>query len=201
MNRLNRSLWWTGAVVVAAALAASQACTLKTAQRATVALDADVDDGLGGTGIESGDVRGAADQIARALAHDLKSSSSSAGASAGRGARVAVMPVVNRTRFRIDPALVQNHLVHDLMQQSRKRFTLVAVRQADGATRGGASSSAHTATAVLKTELRSLTKDNGAVTSDYVEYWFALEDAVDGTILWSGLYETKRASEIDVVYQ
>ncbi len=197
---MNRILWWTGTAIVASllcfGLAAAQGCTLRTAQRATVALDADVDDGLGGTGIESGDVRGAADQIARALAHDLKSNSSSS----GRGARVAVMPVVNRTRFRIDPALVQNHLVHDLMQQSRKRFTLVAVRQADGAVRGGASSSP-TANAVLKTELRSLTKDNGEVTSDYVEYWFALEDAVDGTILWSGLYETKRASAIDVVYQ
>lgn len=187
---MNRLLWWASAVVIAAALVASQACALKTGQGATVALDADVDDGLGGTGIESGDVRAAADDIARALAHELKARPSA------QTARVAVMPVVNRTRFRIDPALVQNHLVHDLMTQSKRRFALVAVRQKDGA-----SSPATTASAILKTELRSLTKDNGAVTSDYVEYWFALEDAHDGTLLWSGMYETKRASDVDVVYQ
>ena len=177
-----------GVVVAALALSSSFACTLRSGQGRTVALDADIDDGLGGTGIESGDVRGAADQIARALAHELKATTTTK-------ARVAVLPVQNRTRFRIDPALVQNHLVHDLMQQSRRRFQLVAVRDT------AATTTTTTATAVLKTELRSLTKDDGAVTSDYVEYWFALEDAVDGTLLWSGMYETKRASAVDVIYQ
>ena len=186
---MKRALWWVGAVVVTLAFALSTSCTTRSAQRATVALDADADDGLGGTGIESGDVRGAADEIARALAHELKSET----ASTGKRLRVAVLPVLNRTRFRIDPALVQNHLVHDLKKQSRKRFDLVAVR--------GGSTSTATATATLKTELRSLTKDDGRVTSDYVEYWFALEDAADGTLLWSGMYETKRASAIDVIYQ
>lgn len=191
MNRIvtSRLLWWMSALAVSAALASSMGCATKTAQGATVALDADVDDGLGGTGIESGDVRGAADEIARALSHELKQN-----AAAGARARVAVLPVVNRTRFRIDPALVQNHLVHDLMTQSKKRFALVPVREAS------ASTTKATATAVLKTELRSLTKDNGEVTSDYVEYWFALEDN-DGTLLWSGMYETKRASAVDVIYQ
>ena len=184
---MQRALWWTALVVVGAALAASTACSgLKTSQGATVALDADTDDGLGGTGIESGDVRAAADDIARALAHDLKSSSS-----VSTRARVAVLPVVNRTRFRIDPALVQNELIHDLSTQSKRRFSLVAVR--------GANTSA-TANAVLKTELRSLTKDNGAVTSDFVQYAFTLETH-DGEVLWSGMYQTKRASSVDVIYQ
>jgi hypothetical protein len=188
---MKRALWWAGAVAALCLSLSTTSCTLRSAQHKTVALDADVDDGLGGTGIESGDVRGAADQIARALAHDLKSSSSS-------HPRVAVLPVLNRTRFRIDPALVQNHLMHDLMQQSRRRFQLVAVRDRATTT---ATATTTTATALLKTELRSLTKDDGAVTSDYVEYWFALEDAADGTLLWSGMYETKRASAVDVIYQ
>jgi hypothetical protein len=165
-------------------VAAAPACALRSAQGRTVALDPDVDDDLGGTGIESGDVRGAADRIARALAADWTKS--------GSRARVAVVPVVNRTRFRIDPALVQNHLVHDLQRVGRGRFSLVAVRHDDPV------KNAH---AVLRTELRSLTKDNGQTTSDYVEYWFSLEDAADGTVLWSGMYETKRASDIDVIYQ
>ena len=182
---MNRLLWWSGAVVVFAVLALSQSCALKTGQGATVALDADKDDGLGGTGIESGDVRGAADEIARALAYDLKRS-----ADAGERARIAVLPVVNRTRFRIDPALVQNELIHDLSRQSRRRFALVAVRD----------TKPHSANAVLKTELRSLTKDNGAEFSDFVQYAFTLEKD-DGEVLWSGMYQTKRLSSVDVMYQ
>lgn len=184
---LARVVWWCVGVGVVGVLAFSSACSgPRAAQGRTVALDPDVDDDLGGTGIESGDVRGAADRIARALAADLKRSATTS------RARVAVAPVVNRTRFRIDPALVQNHLVHDLQQHSRGRFALVAVRDAE---------TPRTATAVLRTELRSLTKDNGEATSDYVEYFFALEDPADGTVLWSGLYETKRASSVDVIYQ
>jgi hypothetical protein len=156
-------------------------CRHQGSQGATVALDPDQDDGLGGTGIESGDVRAAADQIARALRKDL-----------GPSSRVAVMPVQNHTRFRIDPSLVHDHLVHDLSRQSRGRFGVVQVRS---------SSPAPTAQAILRTELRSLTKDNGAATSDYVTYFFALEDPADGTVLWTGMYETKRLSSVDVVYR
>ena len=177
------------AVVVVASVVAlvGSGCTTRAAQGRTVALDPDVDDDLGGTGIESGDVRGAADRIARALAAELKKDAGKDGR-----ARVAVVPVVNRTRFRIDPALVQNHLVHDLQTHGRGRYSLVAVRDGDPS---------RNANAVLRTELRSLTKDNGQTTSDYVEYWFSLEDPDDGTVLWSGLYETKRLSSVDVLYQ
>jgi hypothetical protein len=181
-----------GVVVFASSIVVGPGCTTRAAQGRTVALDPDVDDDLGGTGIESGDVRGAADRIARALAAELKHGRDASGGDKAGRARVAVVPVVNRTRFRIDPALVQNHLVHDLQTHGRGRFALVAVRDGDAQ---------RNANAVLRTELRSLTKDNGQTTSDYVEYWFSLEDPDDGTVLWSGLYETKRASDVDVHYQ
>ncbi|HEY1099007.1 MAG TPA: hypothetical protein VGF99_08760 [Myxococcota bacterium] len=170
-------------VVVTALAVSSSACSHKSGQGRTTALDPDIDDNLGGTGIESGDVRGAAEQIARALSKTLRNK--------GDDARVVVMPVENMTRFRIDPAILQNNLVHDLSQYSRGRYTLVA-------NRGGAASMGQ---AVLRTELRSLTKDNGQETSDYVAYFFALERPDDGTVLWTGMYETKRASSVDVVYR
>jgi hypothetical protein len=170
-----------GLVLLSSLPAVVAGCSHQGSQGATVALDPDKDDGLGGTGIESGDVRAAADQIARALRKDLRQPS-----------RVAVLPVQNHTRFRIDPSLVHDHLVHDLTQQSRGRFGIVQVR---------GSSPPTTAQAVLRTELRSLTKDNGAATSDYVTYFFALEDPSDGTVLWTGMYETKRLSSVNVVYR
>jgi len=162
---------------------AGAGCAHKTSQGRTVALDADVDDGLGGTGIESGDVRAAADRIARALSKDLRGPP-----------KVAVLPVQNHTRFRIDAGLVHDHLVHDLSRHSKGRFGVVQLRHADGAAKT-------TANAVLRTELRSLTKAANDATSDYVQYFFALEDPADGAVLWTGMYETKRLSDVDVVYR
>ena len=159
-------------------------CTHQARSSNTVVLDPDLDDDLGDTGIESGDIRGAADEIARALGKSLKK------APASSRARVAVMPVENFSRFRIDPGLLQNHLTHDLKQQSRNRFDIVAVKGTPRA-----------AQAVLRTEVRGLHKDRGDAWSDYVEYHFTLEDADNGDLLWSGLYETKRLSDVAVVYR
>lgn len=164
-------------------VAVPSACALSTAQGATLQLDPDVDDGLGGTGIESGDIRGASEQIARALV-SLRHE---------RGQpRVALLPVVNLTRFRVDPGLLKNRLTHDLVSRARGRFEVIPI---DGDT------SVARADYVLKTELRSLGKDNGATNSDYVQYAFSLERPTDGALVWTGMYETKRKSDVDVIYQ
>lgn len=146
-------------------------------------LDPDVDDRLGGTGIESGDIRGASEQISRALLaleHERSRP------------RVALLPVVNLTRFRVDPGLLKNRLTHDLVSRARGRFELIPL---DGDTPDAR------VDYVLKTELRSLAKDNGVTNSDYVQYSFVLERPTDGAVLWSGMYETKRKSDVDVIYQ
>ncbi len=177
----------TTSVVIGLFLSLAAGCSHKTAQGRTIALDADVDDGLGGTGIESGDVRAAADRIARALIKDTVKDKSTKS-----NPRIAVLPVKNHTRFRIDPGLVHDQLVHDLTQHSKGRFGIAQVRGDKPST---------TANAVLRTDLRSLTKSTGDETSDFVQYFFALEDARDGSVLWTGMYETKRASQVDVVYR
>lgn len=166
------------------ALGGALACTpLVTDQGPTVQLDPDVDDRLGGTGVESGDVRGASEQIARALV---------AMRHGGDHPRIAVAPVQNLSRFRIDGGLLKNRLTHELVQRARGRFELIPLD--DDTPRADADY-------LLKTELRSLTKDNGRATSDYLQYAFQLERPSDGAVLWSGMYETKRKSDVDVIYQ
>jgi hypothetical protein len=170
-------------------LAMGSACTLATSQArtATAQLDPDVDDGLGGTGIESGDIRGASEQIARGILAVRHATPSQP--------RVALLPVVNLTRFRVDPGLLKNRLTHDLVARARGRWELIPLDDAKGST------AIARVDYVLKTELRSLTKDNGPTTSDYVQYAFTLERPTDGAVLWSGIYETKRKSDVDVIYQ
>lgn len=166
-------------------LAVSSGCAaLSTSQGRTTQLDPDVDDNLGGTGIESGDIRGASEQIARALValkHERRSP------------RIAMLPVANLTRFRVDPGLLRNRLTHDLVNKARGRFQLIPL---DGTEHSSVDY-------VLKTELRSETKDSreAGATSDYVQYAFTLERPTDGAVLWSGIYETKRVSSVDVIYQ
>ena len=162
----------------------SAGCALATAQGRTTQLDPDIDDDLGGTGIESGDIRGASEQIARALValkHEHKHP------------RIAMLPVANLTRFRVDPGLLRNRLTHDLVNRARGRFDVMPL---DGPERAQVDY-------VLKTELRSETKDSRAAnaTSDYVQYAFTLERPSDGAVVWSGMYETKRKSSVDVIYQ
>ena len=166
------------------ALGGALACTpLVTAQGPTVQLDPDVDDRLGGTGVESGDVRGASEQISRGLA-GLRHQS--------EHPRIAIAPVQNLSRFRIDGGLLKNRLTHDLVQRARGRYELIPLDDATPTT---------AADYVLKTELRSLTKDNGDTTSDYLQYSFMLERPTDGAVLWSGMFETKRKSSVDVIYK
>lgn len=179
-----RAILLGGLSLLLLALGGALACTpLVTDQGPTVQLDPDADDRLGGTGVESGDVRGASEQISRALAamrHDRAKP------------RIAVAPVQNLSRFRIDGGLLKNRLTHDLVQRARGRFELIPLDDDTPST---------TADYVLKTELRSLTKDNGGATSDYLQYAFLLERPTDGAVLWSGMFETKRKSSVDVIYQ
>jgi hypothetical protein len=160
---------------------------LVTSHGRTAHIDPDVDDNLGGTGIESGDIRGASERVARRIVgieHDEDTP---------KRPRIAMLPVANLTRFRIDPGLLRNRLTHELVNRARGRFTLIPVDGADGAR----------VDYVLKTELRSEMKDSreADATSDYVQYTFTLERPTDGAVLFSEIYETKRVSSVDVIYQ
>ncbi len=157
------------------------ACALQSAQGRTVQLDPDADDDLGGTGVESGDIRGASEQIARGIRALHRAD-----------VRIVVMPVQNLSRFRVDPLLLQNRLVQDLVERSRGTFHIVSLDGVPADSRGDMA---------LYTQVRSLTKDNGPTTSDYVQYAFTLRRPGDGEVLWSGMFETKRKSDVDVIYQ
>jgi hypothetical protein len=160
---------------------------LVTSHGRTAHIDPDVDDNLGGTGIESGDIRGASERVARRIVgieHDEDTP---------KRPRIAMLPVANLTRFRIDPGLVRNRLTHELVNRARGRFTLIPLDAPDSAR----------VDYILKTELRSEMKDSREADafSDYVQYTFTLERPTDGAVLFSEIYETKRVSSVDVIYQ
>ena len=192
--------------LTAAVVATSVAACGTPAQTKTRVLDPDADDNLGGTGTDSGDVRTIAERISRSLIGINWPK-------AGEVPQIAVLPLDNQSRFRIDPVLIQNKLVKELVNKSAGRLSFLA-RDSEAAVleerakkRGGLYDAGNPTAAMagadylLRGEMRSLTKSAGNETSDYLVYSFKLVNAETGAILWMDDYETKKAAETGVVYQ
>jgi len=172
----------------------------------TKVLEASQDDNLGGTGTDSADIRAMADRMAREIAAIQWPKS-------GTKPRIAVLPLENQTRFRVDPKLLQNKLLKDLIKFSGGSVSYLArdteqavmversKKRAGMYDHGKQAATMAGADYLLKGEMRSLSKASREGVSDYILYSFQLVDSETGVILWVGDYETKKAGETGVVYQ
>ncbi len=182
-------------------------CTTITAQKGrTRVVETTSEDEMGGTGTSSSDVQAMAERMAREIAgirwpHD------------GETPRIAVLPLENFTRFRIDPKLLQNKLVRDLVKYAQGRVQFLA-RDSEKAImaerakkRAGLYDMGKEAKAMagadyfMKGEMRALSKASREGVSDYIVYSFTLIDTETAAILWAGDYETKKVGNVGVIYQ
>lgn len=182
-------------------------CATVTAQSGqTKIVDPGAEDNLGGTGTSSNDVRAMAESMARDIVGINWPKT-------GAEIQIAILPLENHTRFRIDPKLLQNRLVRDLVKYAQGRVGFLA-RDSEQAVmaerskkRSGLYSSGEKAQAMsgadylLKGEMRALSKSSREGVSDYIIYSFTLINSEKGTILWSNDYETKKEGTVGVVYQ
>ncbi|MEI6791562.1 MAG: hypothetical protein WCK42_10315 [Myxococcaceae bacterium] len=182
------------------------ACKYSTLPNKTKILDSSQDDNLGGTGTDSTDIRTMAERMAREIAGINWPKE-------GVTPRVALLPLYNQTRFRIDPKLLQNKLVKDLINFSQGRVSYLArdseqavmaeraKKRAGMYDQGKSTAAMAGADYLLKGEMRSLSKASKEGVSDYIVYSFQLIDSESGVILWMGDYETKKMSQTGVIYQ
>lgn len=182
------------------------ACKYSTLPNKTKILDSSQDDNLGGTGTDSTDIRTMAERMAREIAGINWPKE-------GVTPRVALLPLDNQTRFRIDPKLLQNKLVKDLINFSQGRVSYLArdseqavmaeraKKRAGMYDQGKSTAAMAGADYLLKGEMRSLSKASKEGVSDYIVYSFQLIDSESGVILWMGDYETKKMSQTGVIYQ
>ncbi|MFH1807423.1 MAG: CsgG/HfaB family protein [Pseudomonadota bacterium] len=204
-TRIHRIPWMASAATIGALLLSSTAC-YTTSQGKTKVLDPDADDALGGTGTESGDIRTIAERMSREIAGIRWPEG-------GATPRIAVLPIDNQTRFRVDPKLLQNKLVKELVNNARGRFMFLArdseqeviaereKKRAGMYDTGNSTAAMAGADYLLKGEMRALSKATREGNSDYIVYTFQLIEAETGGILWVGDYETKKAGSTGVVYQ
>jgi len=166
----------------------------------------DEPDVLGGTGIDSQDVRTVAQEMSRDLV------GSDAIQEAEQKPIVALLPVENETRFRVDTDIITLQMRDRLIEFAGDRVTFVArdrlgsVRAEREAKRAGEVTSSgekmisgadYFLTGVLKTVSKSA---EGKV-SDYIYYSFELIDAESSNIVWAKGYDVKKVGERGVLYR
>lgn len=156
-------------------------CSSVTKQsRKTTVLDASKEDSLGGTGTESGDLRSMTEEMAL----DIANLQLEAGVSR---ARIAITTVDNQTRFPINPTLIQDRLLTDLVQFNKNpkvQFTETPTG----------------ADYFLSVRLTALSKGSSEGVSDYILYSFKMTNK-ENTVVWMKAYETKKQGNVGVMYR
>jgi hypothetical protein len=176
-------------------------------------VDPDQDDDVGGTGIDSSDLRTTADQMVRSL---LGSQQLFA-----KGTPVVVIKTPeNRTRFPIDSSIFVTRMRAQLMKSANGRITFIAredtkevlderERKRSGAVSvpTDATGKADLAAAPLGTQffltgtLQSISKQNGKDASDYIQASFRVVDAETTLLIWEDSYDWKKVGGTGVIYR
>ncbi len=169
-------------------------------------VDPDADDSLGGTGIDSGDVRTIADKMVGKILTTPEI------ARATSPPTIVLDPVRNGTRFVIDTDILLIKLRGQLLENAngRVRFLardrLDAIEKERAAKRDGVFTAAEEkalkgADFFLTGDLRSISKARDSDRSDYIIYSFQLIDAEDSTIVWEGQHEVKKEGKRGTTYR
>jgi PBP1b-binding outer membrane lipoprotein LpoB len=169
-------------------------------------VDPDVDDSVGGTGIDSADVRAIADEMSRRIMATPEISR------ATTPPTIVLEPVKNGTPFVIDTDILLVKIRGLLNQHTTGRVTFLARERLDAieaertAKREGVFTSSGEkqllgADFFLTGELMSISKQRDDARSDYILYTFQLIDTENSVIVWEHQYEVKKEGKQGTVYR
>lgn len=146
-------------------------------------LSASQDSDVEGTGMSSADLRSMAERMAREITN-IKWPSTPNG---GDSIRIAFTDVNNQTRFPLQPDLIKNRLLTDLVEFSAGS-NLAFTENPTGAKY------------FLSVQITALSKGSSEGVSDYLLYSFKIVDTAD-TVKWMKAYETKKQGKVGVIYR
>ena len=195
---------WAAAILTLATIT----CGMETKR-----VDPDTDDEVGGTGIDSADLRATADKMVRSLLGTPQMFA--------KGTPIVVIESpTNRTRFQIDSSIFVTKMRSTLMQNAQGRVMFIAredmkaVLDERERKRAGAVSvptdatgKADLAAAPLGTQyfltgtLQSISKQSGKAESDYTLATFRVVDAETSLLVWEDSYEWKKVGGHGVIYR
>lgn len=179
--------------------------TLETSYTKTI--QPDQDDELGGTGIESTDIR----TVSRKMAASILEVPQILRVQ-GAPPKVALLPVKNSTRFIINKDIFTKKIRIELNKNAMGKITFLArdrmddilkERQSkrDGLVGASKQVDLKGVDFYLTGELMGLSKAINGDRSDYISMSFQLIDAETSEVIWENEYEVKRVGETGVVYQ
>lgn len=166
----------------------------------------DQDDGLGGTGIESSDIR----IVARKMAISILETP--AIMKAQGVPRIALLPVRNSSRFVINKDILTQNIRIELNKIASEKLKFLARDRMEDILAERKAKRAGMVTAsgegellgvdfYLTGEITGLAKGEGGKRSDYIVMSFQLIDSETSDIEWEDSYEFKRVGSAGVVYQ
>ncbi len=169
-------------------------------------VDPDADDALGGTGIDSGDLRAIASKMARDLLEVPEI------AQAKSPPTIALEGVRNGTRFVIDTDIFLVKIRGLLNQHCRNKVRFLAradlerILKERKAKREGVFSSSGEKSLLgadffLTGELLSISKARDQSRSDYILYSFQLIDAESSLMVWEGQADVKKVGRRGTLYR
>jgi hypothetical protein len=148
--------------------------------RNTTILDVSQEDKLGGTGTSSADIRSMAERMAREI-------SGIKWPEGKHTTRIALTDVDNQTRFAINPNIIKDRLLTDLIELASGTGISYTENQSQ-------------ADYFLSSRITALSKGSADGVSDYLLYTFKLVDRAD-TVIWMKAYETKKQGKTGVMYR
>ena len=169
-------------------------------------VDPDADDELGGTGIDSGDVRAIADKMVGRILSTPEI------VRASTPPTIVLESIDNGTRFVIDTDILLFRLRGELLEKANGRVRFLARENLDAIEKERAAKREGVFTAssekalkgadfFLTGTLKSISKARDGDRSDYILYDFTLVDAEDSTIVWAGQHEVKKVGKRGTTYR
>lgn len=191
-------------VFLAICLFLAGCATIETSYTKTI--QPDQDDELGGTGIESTDIRTVSRKMAASILEVPQIMN------AQGSPKIALLPVKNSTRFIINKDIFTKKIRIELNQNAMGKVTFLArdriedilkERQSkrDGLVGASKQEDLKGVDFYLTGELMGLSKAINASRSDYISMSFQLIDAETSEVIWENEYEVKRVGSAGVVYQ
>jgi hypothetical protein len=156
-------------------------CASVTRQSKTqTILDSSQESQVEGTGTSSADIRSMAERMARDLTAIIWPEELAR-------VRIVLMEIDNQTRFPINPNIIKDRLLTDLVEFSM-------------GTKLQFSENPNNADYFLSARVTALSKGSRMGVSDYLLYSFKLLDKED-TVKWAKAYETKKQGQVGVMYR
>jgi hypothetical protein len=176
---MNQKILLSGLSLFMALIFMNCASVTKQPKRTTI-LDPSQEDTLGGTGTSSADIRSMAERMAREI-------SNLAWPENMQRVRIALTTIDNQTRFPINPNVIKDRLLTDLVEFSMGTKIQYTENPAG-------------ADHFLSARITSLSKGSSMGVSDYLLYSFKLVGK-DDTVVWMKAYETKKQGKTGVMYR